>query len=494
MANPEPTDDECIATTARGDTTAFGILWRRHSSAAYSVARSYRTLDADDLVAESFAKVLRAILGGGGPSVAFRAYLFTTIRNTAATQLKRATTVSIDRDIDDETSRELSVEGPDATHDTVAAEAFRTLPPRWQQVLWHVGVEGMSPVDAAPLLGLTPNGVSALALRARRGFRRKLVAVACADLPAGSVCRPALLAKIGERTDTEGYAPAQIAQHASENCAQCRGILGELGAADVSLSITIMVAAIGAGSVPALVSLGTATAVGASAASSPAALIAAPTTLAPAKLSVLAATIAALALPLSGIIGNEAETEASPTVSEVRDVGRPDPTPPTEQSEEPEPAPTPSPPSAEPPPRASPDPEPPPPAPEPVAPGLGNRAAPLFALAPGTTPSTAQIAGLGTPGWTVHAFVAEGWAAFAGPQTDPIDQAPRAEACPHPPNGEISRAYSTGPLGTAAWSLTLRDLDPGQYSVVVVECTVVDGDTIASVFSLPETFSITPPP
>ena len=48
-----------------------------------------------------------------------------------------------------------------------AAKAFASLPERWQVVLWHLEVEGQKPADIAPLLGMSPNSVSALAYRAR---------------------------------------------------------------------------------------------------------------------------------------------------------------------------------------------------------------------------------------------------------------------------------------------------------------------------------------
>ncbi|MFP3675260.1 hypothetical protein SB724_20815, partial [Bacillus sp. SIMBA_031] len=45
---------------------------------------------------------------------------------------------------------------------TIMAKAFKSLPERWQAVLWHVDIEGLKPAAAAPLVGLTPNGVSSL--------------------------------------------------------------------------------------------------------------------------------------------------------------------------------------------------------------------------------------------------------------------------------------------------------------------------------------------
>ncbi|HEY7627609.1 MAG TPA: zf-HC2 domain-containing protein, partial [Ilumatobacteraceae bacterium] len=50
--------------------------------------------------------------------------------------------------------------------------AFATLPERWQLVLWHTEVEGRAPKEVAPLIGLEPNAVAALAYRAREGLRQ----------------------------------------------------------------------------------------------------------------------------------------------------------------------------------------------------------------------------------------------------------------------------------------------------------------------------------
>ena len=48
-----------------------------------------------------------------------------------------------------------------ADHELVT-EAFRTLPKRWQSVLWRVEVEGQSAAEVARDLGLTPTAASVL--------------------------------------------------------------------------------------------------------------------------------------------------------------------------------------------------------------------------------------------------------------------------------------------------------------------------------------------
>ncbi|WP_404593212.1 RNA polymerase sigma factor [Paenarthrobacter histidinolovorans] len=55
-------------------------------------------------------------------------------------------------------------------HVRVAA-AMRTLPERWRTVLWHAEILGMKPREVAPIMGIEPNAVSALLIRARAGLR-----------------------------------------------------------------------------------------------------------------------------------------------------------------------------------------------------------------------------------------------------------------------------------------------------------------------------------
>src|SRR6187431_730407 len=77
-------DPELIAGVRAGDGTAFGVLYERHVDAARKVAAQYTNTaaDVDDVVSESFSRVLRALQRGDGPDLAFRAYLFTIVRRT----------------------------------------------------------------------------------------------------------------------------------------------------------------------------------------------------------------------------------------------------------------------------------------------------------------------------------------------------------------------------------------------------------------------------
>ncbi|HMO10500.1 MAG TPA: sigma factor, partial [Actinotalea sp.] len=78
-------DAELITAVRSGESAAFGVLYERHVAAARTVARQYSNsaADADDAVQDAFSKVFSAIQSGGGPDVAFRAYLFTVLRRVA---------------------------------------------------------------------------------------------------------------------------------------------------------------------------------------------------------------------------------------------------------------------------------------------------------------------------------------------------------------------------------------------------------------------------
>ncbi len=189
-AAPVLTDPELISRVREGDVDAYGTLFARHVDAATRLARLLvNPSDADDLVSEAFVKVLNVLLGGGGPDVAFRAYLLTAVRRLHIDKVRstqRATPT------DDLTPFDPGVPFTDTAvagfEGGAAAKAFATLPERWQMVLWHLEVENQKPADIAPLLGMSANSVSALAYRAREGLRQAYLNMHSADL-VSDACR-----------------------------------------------------------------------------------------------------------------------------------------------------------------------------------------------------------------------------------------------------------------------------------------------------------------
>jgi RNA polymerase sigma factor (sigma-70 family) len=149
-------------------------LFARHKDAANRLASTLtRGNESDDLVSDAFNKVLNVLLNGGGPDIAFRAYLLTAVRRLHIDQVRSQSRTT---PTDDLTPFDSGTEFADPAilefEGGAAAKAFASLPERWQLVLWHLEVENQKPAEIAPLLGMSANSVSALAYRAREGLRQ----------------------------------------------------------------------------------------------------------------------------------------------------------------------------------------------------------------------------------------------------------------------------------------------------------------------------------
>lgn len=180
-----PSDAELISRVRGGDVAAYGDLFARHVDAARRLGwQLVRGPDVDDLVSDAFAKTLAVLQNGGGPDVAFRAYLLTSLRRLHIDKLRAAKKV---QPAEDMTVFDAGVPFRDSAvanfDNGAAAKAFASLPERWQLVLWHLEVEGQKPADIAPLLGMSPNSVSALAYRAREGLRQAFLRMHLSDSP-----------------------------------------------------------------------------------------------------------------------------------------------------------------------------------------------------------------------------------------------------------------------------------------------------------------------
>ncbi|MEU4253433.1 sigma-70 family RNA polymerase sigma factor [Amycolatopsis sp. NPDC026612] len=170
-----PTDAALIAAVRGGDIAAYGELYDRHLVAARRVAAAIAAdaAEREDLIAEGFTRVLRILRSGEGPDEDFRPYLLTTIRNTMISWRRRDAAVSVVAEVPDVLPGAGSDEPVGSRlHATVAVDAFASLPERWRTVLWRTEIDGESPAKIAEDLGMTPNGVAALAYRAREGLRQ----------------------------------------------------------------------------------------------------------------------------------------------------------------------------------------------------------------------------------------------------------------------------------------------------------------------------------
>ncbi|MGW2239276.1 sigma-70 family RNA polymerase sigma factor [Streptomyces sp. NPDC001759] len=406
-----PSDADLIERMRAGDDSAYEALYRRHADAVRRYARTCCRdgHTADDLTAEVFARMLQAVRRGRGPEHAVRAYLLTSVRRVAADWTKSARREQL---VDDfavfaaQAARSSEV----ADHDTLdlgadvralheaeqsmAMQAFRSLPERWQAVLWHTEVEDESPSEVATLFGLDANGTRVLASRAREGLKQAyLQAHVSATLVADEECaryadRLGAYARGGLRTRAE----RGLRKHLEE-CAKCRLAAGQIKEVAGGIPAVVPVAVIGwfgAAGYAKAVGLVAGSAAGAGAAGAGAAAAAGGGSSggagagggaaaseglgAPVKAGIAAGVVAvaaaAVALALVGHDSPARKPDAKPPVSSP--VVRPQSPKPSTKRPEPEPpaivpahAPTPAP-TPTPRPTAKPTPEPaPPPAPKP---------------------------------------------------------------------------------------------------------------------------------
>jgi RNA polymerase sigma factor (sigma-70 family) len=268
-------DAELITAVRTGESAAFGVLYERHSAAARAVAHQYSNsaADAEDAAADAFQRVFATIQGGGGPDVAFRAYLFTVVRRVAMDRVHVGRRVQATDDLEAfeeafgaaESSEDPTFAGFERS---VVSRAYKSLPERWQAVLWYTEVEGLNPAEIAPVLGLTANGVAALAYRAREGLRQAYLQQHLAA-PASEACT-IVSSKLGAyvRGGLAKRETALVEMHLEE-CGDCRALVLELG--DVNHGLRAIIAplvlgAIGVGVLQGIGFGGAAGAVGAAAA------------------------------------------------------------------------------------------------------------------------------------------------------------------------------------------------------------------------------------
>lgn len=171
-------DANLLSAARSGEQKAFADLWIRHRDVAYRVARATSaSIDPDDVVSEAYLRIWRAIQAGSGPTETFRPYLLATVRNVAISWAKRSRDVPTDEMDEVADSRTADLPLMVAAEAQIMMAALRSLPERWQEVLWLTEVQALPPAEIAAKLDLTANSIAALSYRARAGLRQAWVQV-----------------------------------------------------------------------------------------------------------------------------------------------------------------------------------------------------------------------------------------------------------------------------------------------------------------------------
>lgn len=165
-------DEQLLLDVRAGEDEAYGEIYRRYAPQVRGFARSLVGGDeVDDVVADAFTKVLHALRAGNGPVTHPVRYLMVAVRSAANDHRARQ---AKDRNLAGRLSRNgdpVVEEADDLYEDDQLVIAFRSLAPRWRQVIWWSEIEGRPPIDIGRRLGISAGAAAALAYRARRALR-----------------------------------------------------------------------------------------------------------------------------------------------------------------------------------------------------------------------------------------------------------------------------------------------------------------------------------
>ncbi|RYY42804.1 MAG: sigma-70 family RNA polymerase sigma factor, partial [Actinomycetales bacterium] len=250
----DPSDAELLQRYRDGDDDAAGLLFQRHHPAAVRLAGALAgTSAAEDLASDAFVAVLRAVRNGAGPQFAFRPYLLTSVRNGFYAASRAASRQDLYDDLEASPDAPTVADGTALREESsLLAQAFATLPERWQAVLWHTTIHDESPTihdespeQVAQVLGIKPNAVSSLALRAREGLRNAYLTahLGQTDDPECREVRELLPAY--DRGRLRPRAQARVEAHL-DVCDDCREAAALVGGITADLGLLLLPALLGA--------------------------------------------------------------------------------------------------------------------------------------------------------------------------------------------------------------------------------------------------------
>ena len=163
-----------LTAAQEGDEGAFSVLWRDGNPALLRYLRVIAPESAEDVAAETWVSVVRALPRFQGGETAWRAWLFTTARRRVVDEGRRRSRRP-ESPVADVGSGE-AASAPDAAElalenlaTRAAVAAVGTLPPLQAEVIMLRVVAGLDTEAVAELVGRSPGAVR---VAAHRGLRR----------------------------------------------------------------------------------------------------------------------------------------------------------------------------------------------------------------------------------------------------------------------------------------------------------------------------------
>jgi RNA polymerase sigma-70 factor (ECF subfamily) len=171
-ADGEPSDELLVDQVRAGDEQALSLLYRRHVTAIYRfiLAQVREVQDAEDLTADTFARMLRGLSGFRGEA-SFRNWLYQIARNAVRNHRRSAgyrLTVPLTVGLEAEANLDLEP-GAEVAHgprETDVLAILQPLPPRYRQILELRFLSGRTIEDTAALMGVSVANAKVLQHRA----------------------------------------------------------------------------------------------------------------------------------------------------------------------------------------------------------------------------------------------------------------------------------------------------------------------------------------
>jgi RNA polymerase sigma-70 factor, ECF subfamily len=170
------TDEQLITRAARGDQTAFELLYERHWNAVYSYAwlLARNVPDAEDITQESFLALMRKPAAFDPARAQLRTWLIAVVRRQYLGRLRSSARAMDAEDLDQGTAAGFDEELIRLERAEAVRAAVAALPQLQREALYLFEFEGLSLAEIASILNIETNAVKARLHRARQQLKRLL--------------------------------------------------------------------------------------------------------------------------------------------------------------------------------------------------------------------------------------------------------------------------------------------------------------------------------